>query len=193
LKCNEWPATAALNGHALDLLNEGASVPSLPHMGRRTETSSPGAHLPQVDRPDTDILTERFFHAIEISGHLPDGLTAPEAVAGVLGTLLHRLPAQKARDLAAALPESLSALLRPFAQDRPADPARFDRDGFVRLVSALFDIDEGSALRLARVVFAAFEYELPMERVVSDLERELPRKLGRLWRHDQAGLDEGAD
>lgn len=141
----------------------------------------------QRQRPETDPLTERFFDALEISGHVPKGVSAPEAAAGVLGALLQRLPAAKSRQVASAVPESLSALLKPFARDRPDEPARFDRDGFVRLVAAQFGIDEEAALRLARVVFAAFEYELPVGPVVDEVERELPERLRRLWRQDAAG------
>lgn len=139
---------------------------------------------PQPQRPETDPLTERFFEALELSGYVPKGVTPPEAAAGVLGALLQRLPASKARDVAGALPESLAALLRPFAVERPDEPARFDRDGFLRLVAAQFEIDDEAALRLSRVVFAAFEYELPVERVVVEVERELPERLRRLWRQD---------
>jgi uncharacterized protein (DUF2267 family) len=155
-------------------------------MAPRTERSRTAPRRKQQERPETDPLTERFFQALEISGHVPKGITPPEAAAGVLGALLQRLPAAKARETAAALPESLSALLKPFAVDRSDEPARFDHDGFVRLVAAQFEIDEEAALRLSRVVFAAFEYELPVERVVTEVERELPERLRRLWRQDAA-------
>jgi uncharacterized protein (DUF2267 family) len=138
-------------------------------------------------RPETDPYSAAFFEAIESSGHLPRGASAPEAAAGVLGAMLLRLPAREATAFVDGLPESMRALLRPFAAERPEEPAGFDRDGFLRLVSKQFEVDRDAALRLSRVVFAALEYELPVEQQVNEVEQKLPSGLKELWRQDTLG------
>jgi uncharacterized protein (DUF2267 family) len=149
-------------------------------MPKRTASRKP-------QRPETDPYSAAFFEAIESSGHLPRKVTAPEAAAGVLGVMLLRLPAGEAIPFVEGLPESVRALLRPFAAERPAEPASFDRDGFLRLVSEQFGIDEAAALRLSRVVFAALEYEMPVEEQVAQVESKLPDGLRKLWRQDTLG------
>jgi uncharacterized protein (DUF2267 family) len=149
-------------------------------MAKRT-----AARRPQ--RPETDRYSAAFFDAIESSGHLPRGATAPEAVAGVLGAMLLRLPAREAKAFVDGLPESVRALLRPFAAERPEEPAGFDRDGFLRIVAEQFGVEREHALRLARVVFAALEYELPVEEQVGEVEKQLPSGLRELWRQDTLG------
>ncbi len=149
-------------------------------MPKRTATRKP-------QRPETDPYSAAFFEAIESSGHLPRKVTAPEAVAGVLGVMLLRLPAGEAKGFVDGLPESVRALLRPFAAERPEEPASFDRDGFLRLVADQFGTDHEAALRLSRVVFAALEYELPVEEQVGQVEKKLPSGLRELWRQDTMG------
>ena len=139
------------------------------------------------ERPETDPHSAAFFDAIESSGHLPRHITAPEAAAGILGVMLLRLPTAEARAFVDGLPESVRALLRPFAAERPDEPTAFDREGFLQLVGEQFGVTHEAALRLARVVFAALEYELPVQEQVERVEAELPAGLRELWRQDTLG------
>lgn len=141
--------------------------------------------LPQ--RPETDPGSAAFFEAVESSGHLPHGVSAPEAAAGVLGAVLLRVEPEVAAAFVDGLPDSLRALLRPFVTERPAEAPQFGRDGFLQLVAEQFGIDAEGALRLSRVVFAALEYELPVERSVEGIGERLPPDLRRLWRQDDRG------
>jgi uncharacterized protein (DUF2267 family) len=138
-------------------------------------------------RPETDPFSAAFFEALESSGHVPRGVSAPEAAAGVLGLVLLRVSAEDAAAFVESLPESLRALLRPFATDRPRTSVLFDRDGFLDLVAQQFEIARDRALRLSRVVFAALEYELPVEEPVHHVEEKLPIGLRELWRQDTRG------
>ncbi len=141
----------------------------------------------KTERPETDPYSTAFFEAIESSGHLPRHVTAPEAAAGVLGVMLLRLPAGEASAFVDGLPESARALLRPFTKQRPDAPTSFGREGFLRLVADQFGVDPEAALRLSRVVFAALEYELPVQEHVERVEARLPAGLRELWRQDTLG------
>jgi uncharacterized protein (DUF2267 family) len=143
--------------------------------------------MPKPSGAETDPYSAAFFEALESSGHLPRGATPPEAAAGVLGVMLLRLAADEAKGFVEELPDSLRALLRPFALERDTDPVQFGREGFLSLVAKQFGIDAAAALRLSRVVFAALEYELPVEQQVEQVERMLPSDLRDLWRQDTRG------
>lgn len=132
-----------------------------------------------------DDVSEHIFRQIEQSGALPSNLTAPEAVGATLCTLSRRLSGGEARDLAAALPSTIQAIVQPCATHRDEEPEVFSRREFLDTLSEQLHIDTDQARAVSQAVFAAVEREIPMKEV-TDIESQLPADLKDLWGRHRA-------
>ncbi|WP_437476010.1 DUF2267 domain-containing protein [Sorangium sp. So ce1014] len=134
-----------------------------------------------------DELSEQVFRQVEQSGALPPHLRAPEAVGAALCTLSRRLSGGEARDLAAALPSTIQAIVQPCATHRDEDAEVFNRREFLETLAEHLHIDNDQARAVSHAVFAAVERAIPMEEV-TDIGSQLPADLKELWgRHRVAG------
>ncbi|WP_437729997.1 DUF2267 domain-containing protein [Sorangium sp. So ce1335] len=134
-----------------------------------------------------DEVSEHIFRQVEQSGALPPHLGAPEAVGVALCTLSRRLSGGEARDLAAALPSTIQAIVQPCATHRDEDPEVFSRREFLETLAEHLHIDTDQARAVSSAVFAAVEREIPTKEV-TDIESQLPADLKDLWgRHRVAG------
>ncbi|WP_437961977.1 DUF2267 domain-containing protein [Sorangium sp. So ce119] len=134
-----------------------------------------------------DDASEHIFRQVEQSGALPPHLGAPEAVGAALCTLSRRLSGGEARDLAAALPSTIQAIVQPCATHRDEDPEVFGRREFLETLAEQLHIDADQARAVSHAVFAAVEREIPMKEV-TDIGSHLPADLKDLWgRHRVAG------
>ncbi|WP_437284112.1 DUF2267 domain-containing protein [Sorangium sp. So ce406] len=134
-----------------------------------------------------DDASEHIFRQVEQSGALPPHLGAPEAVGAALCTLSRRLSGGEARDLAAALPSTIQAIVQPCATHRDEDPEVFSRREFLETLAEHLHIDTDQARAVSHAVFAAVEREIPTKEV-TDIESQLPADLKDLWgRHRVAG------
>ncbi|XYI02657.1 DUF2267 domain-containing protein [Sorangium sp. So ce1128] len=134
-----------------------------------------------------DDVSEQIFRRVEQSGTLPPNLAAPEAVGATLCTLSRRLSGGEARDLAAALPSTLQAIVQPCATHRDEQPEVFGRREFLETLAEHLLIHTDQARAVSQAVFAAVEREIPMKEV-TDVESQLPADLKELWgRHRVAG------
>lgn len=132
-------------------------------------------------RERSDPGTAQFFAAIEASGALPAGVSAAEAARAVLCPLWLRVTRGMVRQVLAALPPGLRALLEDCAARRDEAPAVFDAEQFMRMVRyRLPDLSFEQADDLVRAVFGALQALLPA-REQRDLMSQLPRDLRALW------------
>jgi uncharacterized protein (DUF2267 family) len=132
-----------------------------------------------------DDVSEQIFRQVEQSGALPANLRAPEAVGVALCTLSRRLSGGEARDLAAALPSTIQAIVQPCATHRDEAPEVFSRREFLETLSEQLHIDADQAREVSQAVFAAVEREIPMKEV-TDIESQLPADLKDLWGRHRA-------
>ncbi|MGK4005224.1 CBS domain-containing protein [Sorangium sp. So ce1036] len=134
-----------------------------------------------------DEVSEQIFRSVEQSGALPPNLRAPEAVGATLCTLSRRLSGGEARDLAAALPPTIQAIVQPCATHRDEQPEVFSRREFLETLAEHLQIDTDQARAVSQAIFAAVEREIPMKEV-TDIESQLPADLKELWgRHRVVG------
>ncbi|WP_129347676.1 CBS domain-containing protein [Sorangium cellulosum] len=134
-----------------------------------------------------DEVSEQIFRSVEQSGALPPNLRAPEAVGATLCTLSRRLSGGEARDLAAALPPTIQAIVQPCATQRDEQPEVFGRREFLETLAEHLQIDTDQARAVSQAIFAAVEREIPMKEV-TDIESQLPADLKELWgRHRFVG------
>ncbi|KYF81663.1 hypothetical protein BE11_37975 [Sorangium cellulosum] len=134
-----------------------------------------------------DDASEQIFRQVEQSGALPPHLAAPEAVGAALCTLSRRLSGGEARDLAAALPSTIQAIVQPCATHRDEDAEVFSRREFLETLAEHLHIDTDQARAVSRAVFAAVERAIPTKEV-TDIESQLPADLKDLWgRHRVEG------
>lgn len=131
------------------------------------------------DRAD-DEAAIRFFEDVGMSRYLPAGVSADDAVAVILCTLLRRVTGGLARDFVGIMPSALRTVLGSCAERRTETPEGFNRDMYLRRVSMLLGTTEEVAERLARDIFLAMHRHL--SRVgVDDVAGQLPEDLERMW------------
>jgi uncharacterized protein (DUF2267 family) len=111
---------------------------------------------------------DRFVNLVTQAAGI-DRAGAERAVQATLATLAQRISAGEARDLAAQLPPELAAWL-----NAPERSQRFDVDEFLRRVAERSQVDDETALRQARAVFAALGQAVAA-RELDDVASELPR------------------
>lgn len=122
-----------------------------------------------------------LYEDVELSGTLPDGVTAQEAVAAVLCTVSRRIARGESEQLRSELPPDLIAVLEPCMGHRAEAPEVFGRDEFFHRVAQHLDTSVGQAAAIVRHVFAALQANYP-SREVDDVESQLPADLKALWR-----------
>lgn len=136
--------------------------------------------------PVADEQTRRFYDFLERTATMPLGVTAPAAAAAVLCTLASRLSGGEARHLADSLPPALRPLLQQCQADRKEPPETFGRFEFLHRIASELDLSTAEAELLARDVFAALRRALD-DKVVRDVESQLPRELRDIWRSGPVG------
>jgi uncharacterized protein (DUF2267 family) len=110
-----------------------------------------------------------FLTRVEQSGGLRPEI-AQRAAQATLRTLAERITGGEARDIALFLPREL----RPLLEETPEQAEGFDLDEFLRRVAKRAGVDEETALRHARAVFAALgDAVTPGE--LHDMVAQLPR------------------
>lgn len=139
-----------------------------------------------VPAPLADEQTRRFYDFVERMATMPLGVTAPAAVAAALCTLALRLSGGEARHLTDSLPPALRTLLQQCQAGRKEPPETFSREELLRRIASQLGISPAEAELLARDVFAATRRVLD-EKVVRDVESQLPRDLRDLWRSPPIG------
>jgi uncharacterized protein (DUF2267 family) len=131
------------------------------------------------DRP-VEEPTETILHEIEISGVLPGGVSATDAVRAVLCTLSLELTGGEIEELAALAPRTLAGLLSRCSRHHDERPQPLDEPSFLRRVAHHLGLDVPTAERITRTVFAALRGRLPAAEV-SKIDNRLPRSVRRLW------------
>ena len=128
-----------------------------------------------------DPATERFFAEVQHAGGSPRGLSSADVTTAVLCPFMLRITLGEVRDLLAALPATLRALLEDCVRRSDRRPAVFDADQFFRMVRyRLPDITLEEADDIVRAVFAALQSLLP-EKNQRAIASQLPRDLKGMW------------
>lgn len=124
--------------------------------------------------------TETILHEIELSGVLPIGISAVDAVRSVLCTLSIELTGGENEELAGLVPRTLRELLTRCPRHLGERPETFDEASFVRRIAHHLGIDRRTAERITRTVFGALRGRLPPDEVPK-IENRIPRSVRRLW------------
>ncbi|MFI0237781.1 DUF2267 domain-containing protein [Streptomyces sp. NPDC016845] len=138
---------------------------------------------------------DEIIGKVQALTQLPDRGSAEQATRAVLETLAERLPSGLAGHLAAQLPPTLAAALRPVAGasadgDTPTSAERFGLTTFAGRVAARAATDEETALRQAAGVLEVLDAALTPE-LMEKLTAALPADIGALLPSGRA--TEGTD
>lgn len=134
----------------------------------------PGGMRP-VEEPIESILRE-----IELSGVLPKGLSATEALQIALCTLSLELTGHEAHELADTSP-TFRRLLGPCVRHRDEPPVVMRGESFLKRLAYHYGFDEKHAERVARSVFAAVRGRLPPDEIHT-IDNRIPRSVRPLWK-----------
>lgn len=125
--------------------------------------------------------TEKILYEIELSGILPIGVSATDAVQAVLCTLSLELTGGELEELTRLAPRTLRNLLNRCARHRGERPQTVHEEAtFLRHVANHLGVDVRSAQRISRMVFAALRGRLPPAEVPK-IDNRIPRSVRRLW------------
>lgn len=150
-----------------------AAIKSINELGTPgLETSRPRREAETSDQtPDYPMIRYwPILDAIETLDFIPDEKTAEAAVKAVVGTLASRLPEERARKFAGALPEPLTYEKLRGRQTTVTD---ISSEQYVRGISEQFGVERDQAQSLICTVLSAALEEVD-EVVFSDLEEGLP-------------------
>lgn len=127
---------------------------------------------------DTDTMTRHVADKAQL-----DREEARRAIEATLRTLGQRVTGPEVNDLAGQLPTDFgSAMLDVAAESDEAEP--FDREEFVRRVSADFDADDETSLRAVKAVFETIEAGISAGEW-GDLLSQLPNDYDPLFTGDK--------
>jgi uncharacterized protein (DUF2267 family) len=122
---------------------------------------------------------EKILHEIDLSGELPTGLSAVDAMQGALCTLSQELTGHEAQELADTS-RTLRALLVPCVRHRGEQPHVMHRPTFLHRLALHFGVDERRAERIAQTVFAALRGRLPPDEI-HKIDGRVPRSVRPVW------------
>lgn len=125
-----------------------------------------------------------IFGDIERSGALPQTLSATQAFAAVMCTLMQRMEHDEGpKELAQRLPLSVRHLVDRCAlhREQPGGEQRWNAAEFVQRVAEHLNTDLDSAEEITRAVFSAVQ-RLMSSGERGDVARELPEDLQGMWR-----------
>ena len=135
--------------------------------------------VPPVDEVP-DLVGRGMLAEIEADGSIPEGLTALQVTAAVLGALARRVSGGEARAFVDALPPILKYQVAPLASHDEPPAARFDYAEMRDDVAARLAVWPHQADELIQLVFDVVRAHLrPTE--VEDVASQLPRELKQRW------------
>jgi uncharacterized protein (DUF2267 family) len=149
-----------------------------PYIQSNREPFEPPSPEPEEDRP-VEEPTEKILHEIELSGVLPTGVSATDAVQAVLCTLSLELTGGEVEELAELAPRTLRELLTRCSRHRGERPQTLDEATFLRHVADHLGVDVSTTEQITRTVFAALRGRLPPAEVPK-IDNRLPRSVRRL-------------